>query len=164
MYGSLSWSSKKAHPPSTKHNGGRVISIFGRSHSLDINISVFLTILPLFLPFFLILYHLTISNKGGTSRGDCALGFGVCCICKLFTLFSLFANFQALNFVCVVETTCNEEIHNNITYFVSPKFPAIMPSDKEHCGIKIKLVSEDISQIRLDFVHFSLVSDATPLN
>lgn len=32
-----------------------------------------------------------------------------------------------------------------------------MPSDKEHCSIKIKLVSDDISQIRLDFLHFSLV-------
>jgi hypothetical protein len=79
-------------------------------------------------------------------------------------LFQLLANFLALHYVCVVETTCNEEVHNNITYFVSPKFPAIMPSDKEHCGIKIKLVSEDISQIRLDFVHFSLVSDEISLN
>lgn len=56
-----------------------------------------------------------------------------------------------------VESTCDQEVYNNITYFVSPKFPALMPSDKEHCSIKIKLVSDDISQIRLDFLHFSLV-------
>lgn len=40
---------------------------------------------------------------------------------------------------------------------MSPKFPALMPSDKDHCSIKIKLVSDEINQIRLDFVHFSLV-------
>lgn len=58
----------------------------------------------------------------------------------------------------LVETTCDQEVYNNITYFVSPKFPALMPSDKEKCSIKIKLVSDDISQIRLDFLHFTLVS------
>ncbi|CAO1379622.1 unnamed protein product [Diamesa hyperborea] len=73
--------------------------------------------------------------QGGTSKGDCALGFGVC---------------------CVFETTCNSEVNNNITYFVSPKFPAIMPNTIESCNLKVKLLSDDISQIRLDFVHFSL--------
>lgn len=58
----------------------------------------------------------------------------------------------------LVETTCEQEVYNNITYFVSPKFPALMPGDKEHCSIKIKLVSDDISQIRLDFLHFTLVT------
>lgn len=57
-----------------------------------------------------------------------------------------------------VESTCDQEVYNNITYFVSPKFPALMPGDKENCSIKIKLVSDDISQIRLDFVHFTLVN------
>jgi hypothetical protein len=57
-----------------------------------------------------------------------------------------------------VEMTCDQEVYNNITYFVSPKFPALMPSDKDSCSIKIKLVSDDISQIRLDFLHFTLVN------
>jgi hypothetical protein len=65
----------------------------------------------------------------------------------------------ALNY-STVETTCDDEVYNNVTYFVSPKFPAIMPSDKENCSIRIKLVSDDISQIRLDFLHFTLVSFA----
>lgn len=56
-----------------------------------------------------------------------------------------------------VESTCNQEVRNNITYFVSPKFPAVMPNDKENCSVTIKLISDDISQIRLDFVHFTLV-------
>lgn len=57
-----------------------------------------------------------------------------------------------------VETTCDQEVYNNITYFISPKFPDLMPNDKQSCSIKIKLVSDDISQIRLDFLHFTLVN------
>lgn len=60
----------------------------------------------------------------------------------------------------LVESTCDQEVNNNITYFVSPKFPALMPHDKENCSIKIKLVSGDVSQIRLDFLHFTLVNYA----
>lgn len=58
----------------------------------------------------------------------------------------------------LVESTCDQEVNNNITYFVSPKFPALMPYDMENCSIKIKLVSGDVSQIRLDFLHFTLVN------
>lgn len=31
------------------------------------------------------IFHLshTINFAGGTSRGDCALGFGACCVCKI---------------------------------------------------------------------------------
>lgn len=54
--------------------------------------------------------------------------------------------------------TCNEEIKNNITYFVSSNFPALLPQDVTSCGIKINPVSPDISQLRLDFMHFALVS------
>ncbi|CAG9802277.1 unnamed protein product [Chironomus riparius] len=73
--------------------------------------------------------------QGGVSRGDCALGFGACCI---------------------FETTCDGEISNNVTYFTSPKFPALMPGDRDYCSLKIKPMSDEISQIRLDFIHFSL--------
>jgi len=63
-----------------------------------------------------------------------------------------------LSLIRLVETTCDQEVFNNVTYFMSPKFPAIMPApDKDHCSVKIKLVSDDISQIRLDFLHFTLV-------
>ena len=40
---------------------------------------------------------------------------------------------------------------------MSPKFPALMPGDRDHCTLRIKPMSDDISQIRLDFIHFSLV-------
>uniref|UniRef100_A0A182J5U3 CUB domain-containing protein n=1 Tax=Anopheles atroparvus TaxID=41427 RepID=A0A182J5U3_ANOAO len=73
--------------------------------------------------------------QGGTARGQCALGFGVCCI-----------------FVA----TCNEEIANNLTYFVSPSFPGIVPKDLGSCKLKIKLMNADISQLKFDFIHFAL--------
>lgn len=104
-----------------------------------------------------------ISFPGGTSRGDCALGFGACCVCK----FSVSYRNAEKHFLSIsrffslpkpVETTCDDEVYNNVTYFVSPKFPALMPNDRENCSIRVKLVSDDISQIRLDFLHFTLVS------
>lgn len=40
---------------------------------------------------------------------------------------------------------------------MSPKFPALLPKDVTSCALKIMPVHPDISQIRLDFVHFALV-------
>ncbi|KFB36679.1 AGAP008199-PA-like protein [Anopheles sinensis] len=73
--------------------------------------------------------------QGGTARGQCALGFGVC---------------------CVFVATCNEEIANNLTYFVSPSFPGIVPKDVGSCKLKIKLMNAEISQLKFDFIHFAL--------
>ncbi|XP_044252899.1 uncharacterized protein LOC123003909 [Tribolium madens] len=72
--------------------------------------------------------------EGGTSHGACALGFGVCCV---FT------------------ATCNEEIHNNITYFVNPHFPDLS-KDMDSCSLTVKKIDPEISQFRLDFIHFNL--------
>ncbi|KAI8121916.1 hypothetical protein CVS40_7126 [Lucilia cuprina] len=74
-------------------------------------------------------------NKGGEAKGECALGFGVCCI--------FIAN-------------CNETISNNITYLISPHFPSFMPNNVTNCSLKIKLMNDDISQLRIDFYHFIL--------
>lgn len=52
--------------------------------------------------------------------------------------------------------TCDQEIKNNITYFISPNFPAIMPRNAQSCNLKIKMIHPDISQLRLDFVHFTM--------
>lgn len=72
--------------------------------------------------------------QGGKSSGRCALGFGVCCIFM---------------------TTCGAEVINNITYFVNPDFPDLTTS-MTSCNLTVKLVDEDISQLRLDFIHFNL--------
>ncbi|XP_055643067.1 uncharacterized protein LOC129779552 [Toxorhynchites rutilus septentrionalis] len=73
--------------------------------------------------------------QGGSARGQCALGFGVCCI---FT------------------ATCDQEMVNNITYFVSPSFPALLAKDMVACKLKIKLMNSEISQLKFDFIHFAL--------
>ncbi|XP_063917357.1 uncharacterized protein LOC135133044 [Zophobas morio] len=72
--------------------------------------------------------------ESGTSHGPCALGFGVCCV---FT------------------ATCNEEIHNNITYFVNPDFPDLS-KNMDSCTLSVKKIDPEISQLRLDFIHFNL--------
>ncbi|XP_047106141.1 uncharacterized protein LOC124775354 [Schistocerca piceifrons] len=72
--------------------------------------------------------------QGGASHGPCALGFGVCCV---FT------------------ATCGQEIFNNVTYFVNPHFPGLSSSSST-CTITIKKVVPNVSQLRLDFVHFSM--------
>ncbi|XP_050093873.1 uncharacterized protein LOC126576605 [Anopheles aquasalis] len=73
--------------------------------------------------------------QGGKARGQCALGFGVC---------------------CVFVATCNEEIANNLTYFVSPSFPGIVPKDLGSCKLKIKLMNSEVSQLKFEFIHFAL--------
>ncbi|XP_054267082.1 uncharacterized protein LOC128989235 [Macrosteles quadrilineatus] len=77
-------------------------------------------------------YECRIQN--GQSHGPCALGFGVCCV---FT------------------ATCGDEIVNNITYFMSPDFPSLTRANQT-CSVKVKKMDAEISQIRLDFVHFNL--------
>lgn len=62
-----------------------------------------------------------------------------------------------------VTATCGDEVINNITYFVSPEFPGLT-SKNQTCTIKVKKIASDISQIRLDFVHFNLVRDCNLVN
>ncbi|RZC34751.1 uncharacterized protein BDFB_001026, partial [Asbolus verrucosus] len=72
--------------------------------------------------------------ESGSSHGPCALGFGVCCV---FT------------------ATCNQEVHNNITYFVNPDFPDLSKNMNE-CSLAVKKIDPEIAQLRLDFIHFNL--------
>ncbi|KAH8248654.1 hypothetical protein KR032_001813 [Drosophila birchii] len=74
-------------------------------------------------------------QKDGQARGECAMGFGVC---------------------CVFVANCNTTIANNITYIISPGFPSFMPSNFTGCRLRVKMMSDDISQVRIDFHHFTL--------
>lgn len=56
-----------------------------------------------------------------------------------------------------VTVTCEQEVKSNITYIVSPGFPALMDRDIGNCTLKIKMMSADVSQLRFDFIHFALV-------
>ncbi|XP_073985894.1 uncharacterized protein [Rhodnius prolixus] len=70
----------------------------------------------------------------GDSQGPCALGFGVC---------------------CVFAVSCGAEVENNISYFVNPGFPGLTTESKE-CSIKVKKMAPDVTQIRVDFLHFNV--------
>lgn len=64
-----------------------------------------------------------------------------------------------LKFLFAVTASCDQEVKNNITYIVSPSFPALMSADIKTCKLKVKMMSPDISQLRFDFVHFSMVAN-----
>ncbi|XP_063243655.1 uncharacterized protein LOC134542959 [Bacillus rossius redtenbacheri] len=70
----------------------------------------------------------------GESHGPCALGFGVCCV---FTV------------------SCDREVSNNVTYFLSPNFPELT-RDVGTCSIQVKKMAPEISQLRLDFIHLNM--------
>ncbi|GFG28139.1 hypothetical protein Cfor_12524 [Coptotermes formosanus] len=60
-----------------------------------------------------------------------------------------------MHVVPTVTATCGTDIANNITYFVSPLFPALS-RDAAVCSVKIQKVDPSVSQLRLDFIHFNL--------
>lgn len=80
------------------------------------------------------------TELGGTSDGNCASGFGVCC--KLIT------------------NTCGDTVSNNCTYLQNPSFPSTdLPADGTTCSFTISTNSE-ICQLRLDFATFELAVPA----
>merc|ERR1719415_408248 len=69
------------------------------------------------------------SDKGGTSSGSCADGFGVCCTFLL--------------------TTCGKTSSENNTYWTGSS-----PTTGQTCDLTICPTSDDICSIRLDFTKF----------
>ncbi|CAH1178958.1 unnamed protein product [Phaedon cochleariae] len=55
----------------------------------------------------------------------------------------------------ILTATCNEQSINNITYFVNPDFPDLTEG-MSSCNLELRKIDEDITQLRLDFVHFNL--------
>jgi hypothetical protein len=76
------------------------------------------------------------SDKGGSSSGSCADGFGVCCT--------------------FVITTCGESTAQNITYWTQPATIA-----EGSCGLTVCPVSDDVCQLRLDFTTFVITGPST---
>merc|ERR1719458_1915390 len=67
------------------------------------------------------------SAKGGSADGNCAAGFGVCCV-----------------------------ISTSTTYIRNPGYPSsYTPSSAGSCTFSISKVSDDVCQLRLDFQTFS---------
>jgi len=64
--------------------------------------------------------------------GNCAAGFGVCCV--------------------VTSSTCGAVISTNITYIRNSGYPSsITPTSTGTCSFTVKKASDDVCQLRLDF-------------
>ena len=82
------------------------------------------------------------SAKGGSADGNCAAGFGVCCV--------------------IYTTTCGTSISTNTTYIRNPGYPSsYTPSSAGSCTFSISKVSDDVCQLRLDFQTFSGFATST---
>jgi len=80
------------------------------------------------------------SDKSGKKDGNCASGFGSCCLFK--------------------KETCGSNVNENGTYVLNPLFPA-MYTTAGSCAYTVKAMSTDICQIRLDFINFDITEDET---
>merc|ERR1712113_185271 len=84
------------------------------------------------------------TSKGGSSDGNCAAGFGVCCV--------------------ITTSTCSTTISTNTTYIRNPNYPgSYTPSSTGSCAYTISKISDDICQLRLDFQTFSGFATTTPI-
>jgi len=75
------------------------------------------------------------ADLGGSSEGNCAAGFGVCCIIS----------------VSGTTAACGGTVTQNCSYIESPDFPAAR-TEAGNCVYMVNRCSSDICQIRLDFV------------
>jgi len=75
------------------------------------------------------------SDVSGTTDGNCAAGFGTCCVIR----------------VSSSGANCAATISQNCTYIESYNYPASITA-AETCGYTINRCSSDICQIRLDFL------------
>jgi len=80
--------------------------------------------------------------KGGSADGNCAAGFGVCCV--------------------ISTTTCGTAISTNTTYIRNPGYPSsYTASSASTCTYTINKMAGDICQLRLDFQTFSGFAPST---
>ncbi|XP_059089945.1 uncharacterized protein LOC131885795 isoform X2 [Tigriopus californicus] len=74
------------------------------------------------------------SSKGGTASGNCASGFGVCCL-------------------FIVKGSCSaaQSISQNCTYIRNNGYPAADTTVSETCTYNFDRINNNLCQIRLDF-------------
>ena len=110
------------------------------------------------------------SNRGGTAGGNCAGGYGVCCVCEyqnkmLFmenrkdvgTITIYIRHSQILLIFHIVELNCGQTSSENCTYFVSSG------SETGACKITICPCNDNICQLRLDFATFVINGPSTSM-
>lgn len=73
--------------------------------------------------------------KGGSSDGNCAAGFGVCCTFEL--------------------SSCSSSVTQNCTYIKNPSYPSTYTTTGS-CSYSVTPVNTDICQLRLDFDNFDI--------
>jgi len=82
------------------------------------------------------------STRGGSGDGNCAAGFGVCCV--------------------ISTSTCSSTISTNTTYIQNPGYPSsYTPTTTGTCTYTVSKVSDDICQLRLDFQTMSGLATST---
>merc|ERR1711990_1402247 len=82
------------------------------------------------------------TTAGGSAAGNCAAGFGVCCV--------------------VSTSTCGSSVSTNNTYIRNPGYPSsYTPTSSGTCSFTINKSSNDICQLRLDFQTMSGYSATT---
>merc|ERR1719430_54797 len=72
------------------------------------------------------------SAAGGSADGNCAAGFGVCCL--------------------ITTNSCGSTISTNTSYIRNPNYPSsYTPSSTGSCTFTINKSTSDICQLRIDF-------------
>jgi len=86
------------------------------------------------------------SANGGVASGNCASGFGVCCLFKV--------------------SSATATINQNNTYIENPSFPAVYTATTNTLSYKVQKVGANICFLRLDFETFTILGppDATEAN
>ncbi|XP_059091319.1 uncharacterized protein LOC131886884 isoform X2 [Tigriopus californicus] len=80
--------------------------------------------------------------SGGNAIGNCAAGFGICCRSTI--------------------SNCGSTVENNCTYIQNPGYPSFQ-SSIQTCTYNFGRISDDLCQIRLDFISTQMGVDDTGL-
>jgi len=80
------------------------------------------------------------SSKGGSAKGNCAAGFGVCC-------------------VFLYDSTSDTTINYNDTYIQNPNYPSTY-GDTSSLTYTVNKCSDDVCWLRLDFETFTIEGPA----
>jgi len=78
------------------------------------------------------------SDNGGSASGNCAAGFGVCCVVKI--------------------AACGGTITRNSTYIQNEDYPSTFTSTAATCTYTVNYCNTNICQLRLDFTNLVLAT------
>ena len=97
------------------------------------------------------------ARRNGRASGQCAAGFGVCCLCEY--LLKTVKVYGIDTSILAVVVGCGGSSGENITYFSSEESGTLIePSSMaEACPTTICKMDDGICQLRLDFLTFSMI-------